>query len=1602
VTDLAEPYRIAVVSAAALLPDADGPEAFWANIINRVDASCRVPDGRWPIDPESVFAPGGPRQDRAYSLKGYFLDSVPTDPAYSQLDPAVHLLLAVGRRAWSETAIEELDRSRVGVIVGNIALPTQLASELSRQLCQAQHEGIDPSPSVDPLNRFAVGLPAGILGESLGLGGGSVTLDAACASSLYALKLACDELTAGRADAMITGGMNLSDSLYTQMGFSQLRALSPCGRCSPLDARADGLMVGEGAVVFVLKRLEDAERHGDRILGVIRGIGLSNDIGGSLLAPAQEGQLRAMRAAYRQAGWRPGDVGLIECHATGTPVGDAIEMASLRELWTGEKGSCVLGGVKANVGHLLTGAGAAGLLKVLLALEHETLPPATNFRTAPEELGLFEVLSAPRHWERPADGSTRRAAVNAFGFGGINAHVLVESHRPASRGRKPPENSPGAGVPADGRHPGSPAIAVVGVAADIRQNIDEVTFPLNRFRVPPAELREALPQQLLMLSVAADAVEHAGGLVDPPTAGAFIGLGLDINTTNFHFRWSQPPDLRDAAGPALTANRVMGSLGSITASRLARAFGLGGPAFTLCSEETSGARALELATRALQRGELSQAIVGAVDLTNDPRLRVLSIEPPSGEGAVALVLMRLEDAIRAGKQVYATIDGVGVSTADAKLALQRAGATRETVIDAEPALGAVSALAAVADALATPGRIGVTASSTDGNRTCVALDVCQAVRPTAAKPVVGPAITVPVGKLPFVTPTRDRASATPIHVRGTTKRESSVVPRVPLQAGLAAFDPFTPTTATAAAHEVFLRFTAATHNHLAHSIMFQTALLEKAPPTHAPTTATPKPWLDRDQCLAFATGDVGPVLGAKFACIDCFPTRVRLPDEPLMLVDRIVEIAAEPLSMSHGRLVTEHDVHDTRWYLDNGRIPAAIAIESGQADLFLSCYLGIDFQTKGLAVYRLLDATVTFHRALPQPGATIRYDIRIERFFRQGDTFLFRFRFDGTVDGERLLTMRDGTAGFFTPAELAAGKGIVLTAMERQPRPGKRAADWRRLAPLQGVESYDATQLMALGRGDLVGCFGPAFELPLRSPLTLPAKDKLRLIDRITRLEPEGGRYDLGLVRAEADIHPDDWFLVCHFVDDQVMPGTLMYECCLHTLRVFLLRLGWIGEAAECTFEPVPGIASRLRCRGQVTAATRTVAYEVSIKELGYGPEPFAIADALMYADGKAIVDVRDITLRLSGSSREQIESLWQNRGVIFSKSQVVEFATGSPSAAFGERYKPFDRDRFIARLPAPPYSFLDRVVSTTAESWTMKAGGTTVAEYDVPPDAWYFARQPTMPYSVLLEVALQACGWTSAYVGSALHGEGDLHYRNLGGTAKALTGVGPDAGRLTTRVTLTKLSKSAGMIIQHFDFEVFLADRRTAYRGNTYFGFFSAASLAQQVGLRDEKLYHPSADEVARGTGLPYPMDWPFADDMLRMVTHVDVFLPDGGPHGLGLVRGSKAVDPDEWFFRAHFRKDPVWPGSLGLESFLQLLQLFAARRWGVSPATRWQTPAVGNQHTWVYRGQVTPDRLRVTVQAEISRIDDDTRNIQADGTLSVDGRAIYRMNGFALRQLA
>ena len=2404
-----KPFAIAITGVGGIFPGADSLDEFWQMIAEARSADAEVPEGRWPEAAVKYHDPRPGTPDRVLSPRNCAIRSIPKNYQHLQispeliekLDPLLAITLQAGRDAFFDGVTANLDRNRVQVILANIVLPTDMASAITREIHLAalqkhlgKGNGEALNGEIHPLNRLAAELPATLLASALGLGGGGFTLDAACASSLYAIKLACEELRAGRADAVLTGGVSRPSSQFTQMGFSQLHALSKTGVCRPFDKSADGLVVGEGAGIFMLKRLEDAEKAGDKIYAVIRGIGLANDVGGSLLAPDTEGQLRAMSQAYQQAGWQPCDVQLIECHGTGTPKGDAIELSSLRQLWQNEKNSaakCVIGSVKSNVGHLLTGAGAAGLMKLLMALKNRQLPPVANFNQADPAMAIeqshFEILKKPRSWE-PAPDKPRRCALSAFGFGGIDGHVLLEEY--CESAQKP------AGHQAEVTPEQLPEIAIVAIEAragtlpdlkafqkavincepavrDIpahrhpfvsRENwlkrgayLDEITIKPGEFKISPKEIPEILPQQLLMLQTV-DRALHSLKFTreEARNWGVYMGINLDFSSTSYASRWAIERDARfagleyfdaaalaDAITPPLNNPRTVGALGGIVASRIAREYNIGGPSHTFSSGENSGLSALEAGMRALQRYEISAALVGAVDLAGDLRnltnidaLRPFSRKNGSvpfdqsadgafpGEGAVAIVLKRKEDALRDGNCIIALVKGVGRATQTAPgdsnasvdaysramhsawndsglniagmglLEVHGSGNPYEDKIEATalartlPAkdqsaqnrfqsndqlcalsvskmvvghTGAAAGLFSLAkaaiclyqqilprypgmknplaelrqreDFFFTPAEpqywlrnriqgartAGISSFSIDGNFYHVVLQALEneeqltadaqrlneqarffpggepeeslfiiggtnacdvrerlaALKNMAERPIhelareywqhyapradarcfasvvadsatmlgrrieialnhlynnennplptspeiqdrifynpkpnaaggkitfafpgsgnhflgmgtalglgwpehlrrldaqyellaaqFAPRLTVPwrlsyapgweddamhqliadhnslvfshvsccalvsdvvrsfgiepeiimgyslgetagnfatrtwrerdemvrrmrssnlftteligrynsarkqwglaendiiewylgviyspaasvekllpdfpqtyilientaeecviggnraqveklakaVGKAFFplegvssvhcdaalpsaedyralhlydcyppagmtfissgkgivFTPQREvsadsikaqcigrinfircveaayaegarvfleigpRASmsrmisnilgqrphfarsallhgqnqlSTMLRFIGNVAAEGVKVDLAPLyrsagqpavvaasktapviikiahqidinklrQSEAATTQPHAaiqesmktsvertmtanagaksnsesaavlppapgaaiktgsanlpwPTThlsehlqpspaqtttvqkqhqapapvnahtaydaapqkpvgrsatsnplidgwiaaqqETARAHEVFLRLS----NQLGEA---QTALLGQQlqlmqgmpaeniaamwvddsmspPPTFVPAPMPgitklvnaqrmPKPYtgplfIDWHGSMEFAVGEIGKVLGEYFAPIDAHPTRVRLPDMPLNFVDRIVLVEGEKGSLGKGRCVTQHDVYPDTWYLDNYCMPTGLSVEAGQADLFLSAWLGIDFKTHGVAKYRLLDAVVTIHGPLPRPGDTINYDIRVDRFIRQANTYLFFFEFDGTIDGRQLITMRNGCAGFFTDRQLADGKGIVLTDDDTRPDPRPNLPGRQNL-PIMRVEAFNDSALAALRAGNLAAAFGSEFAgLPI-TPQTIPS-GKMAMIDRITEIDPVGGRFGLGRIKAEIDIPENAWFLTQHFCDDQVMPGTLMYESCMQSLRVFLLRMGWVADASTSAFEPVLEVQSQLRCRGQVTPGVKKALYDISIKELGYNPEPYAIADALMFADGNRIVQVLNMSIRLTGASRDSVEALWRNRlqqtaaapaqayseilPAIYTGQQILEYAIGRPSLCFGEKFVPFDEQKFLARLPNPPYLFVDRITAVNADFLKIKTGGTVQGQFDISPEHWFFKanRQTSIPFSVLLEFPLQVCGWYSCYMGSAFATDKELHYRNLDGSATLYEDVNINSGTLTATVTATKAANSAGMLIQSFDMLVTQAGRKI-YEGNTTFGFFAKEALANQVGFRGLELYEPSAADKQRHVDFPLAVVSPIDPQDTRvdvmnglslpgkcylMLDRIECFIPDGGPAGLGFIRGTKQVNPAEWFFKAHFYQDPVIPGSLGLESFIQLMKVAAIQRWGSQLTGRnchYEPMALNQKHTWSYRGQVIPKDNLVTVDACITRVDDADHLLVAEGFLKVDGRIIYSMKDFALR---
>ena len=821
----------------------------------------------------------------------------------------------------------------------------------------------------------------------------------------------------------------------------------------------------------------------------------------------------------------------------------------------------------------------------------------------------------------------------------------------------------------------------------------------------------------------------------------------------------------------------------------------------------------------------------------------------------------------------------------------------------------------------------------------------------------------------------------------------------------------------------------------------------------------PGPKLDRAALTVHASGRISTIYGPLFTRQDEYEKQVRMPEPPLLLADRVTGIDAEPGTMGKGTIWTETDVTNDSWYLHNGRMPAGVMIEAGQADLMLISWLGIDFINKGERVYRLLGCDLTYHGDLPRPSDTLRYDIHCDGHAKQGDIGLFFFHYDCHIgDGVR-LSVREGQAGFFSAADLKASKGILWS-----PETGECTANARLDAPerLTTKRAFTASDLQAWSEGDAFTCFGEGFERAASHTRTPSISgDRMLFLDKIDVFDPAGGPWGRGYLKATDTITPDDWFFAGHFKNDPCMPGTLMFEGCLQTMAVYLGALGYTIERDAWRFVPVPDVAYPLRCRGQVLPHNKLLTYEVFVDGIEDGPYPTLWADVLCTIDGLKAFHCRRLGVRLVPDWPLQDDSWVQTArpalawpkiiaqqaadevaasrqiavadGFKFGIESLMACAWGKPSDAFGPMYQVFDDTRRVARLPGPPYHFMSRVASIEGDIGACQPGAIIELHYDIPPNAWYFSDNgaATMPFCVFLEAALQPCGWLASFVGSALTTDQDLFFRNLDGTATWHRELLPDAGTLITRVKITNISKSAGMVIESFEVQCRLANTGTTagddlvYEMNTVFGFFPAAALAAQKGLAISADQQTSIDAPVdvRGVATELLTDNGAVDLSIRtapwftnsarlplpyllMIDRVTTAIADGGPAGLGRYRAEKSVDPHEWFFKAHFFQDPVQPGSLGIEAMVQLLQ-FAMLHQGMAHGIeggRFEPLALGKALTWRYRGQVRPHNQTIgcTVDIVEKGRDEDGPYAIATASLWVDGLRIYEASNLGMRIVA
>ncbi len=457
---------IAIVGMASVFAESKNLGQFWDNIVESVNGIQDVPEDRWAID--DYYSSDKKATDKSYCKRGGFLPEIDFDPMEFGLPPNILELtditqlmsLVVARDVLADAGISDensYDRDKVGITLGvggGQKQGGQLMSRLQGPVLDKvlKASGVieaDRQVIIDKFKKAYIpweensfpgmlgNVIAGRIANRFNFGGTNCVVDAACAGSLAAIKMAVSDLLEYRSEMMISGGVCCDNSPFMYMSFSKTPAFTDGDDIRPFDEKSNGMMIGEGVGMIALKRLEDAERDGDKIYALIKGIGSSSD--GrfkSIYAPRPEGQLKALKRAYADAGFDPRSCGLIEAHGTGTKAGDAAEFAGLKMLFSEnneQKQHVALGSVKSQVGHTKAAAGTAGIIKAALALHHKVLPATINVDKPNQNLDIentpLYINNETRPWMPRADGVKRRAGISSFGFGGTNFHFVLEEYK---------------------------------------------------------------------------------------------------------------------------------------------------------------------------------------------------------------------------------------------------------------------------------------------------------------------------------------------------------------------------------------------------------------------------------------------------------------------------------------------------------------------------------------------------------------------------------------------------------------------------------------------------------------------------------------------------------------------------------------------------------------------------------------------------------------------------------------------------------------------------------------------------------------------------------------------------------------------------------------------------------------------------------------------------------------------------------------------------------------------------------------------------------------------------------------------------------------------
>lgn len=1311
---------IAIVGQGCVLPGALSVDEYWELLWHGRTAIRSADPGSWSLDHRRIVAqPGQDLVNRAVTDHGGYVSGFAEkfDPRGFQiaeqdvlaLDSNVQWLLESSRQALTDCSRTGIAASRQAMIVGNLGYPTALQSRLCESIW-LRNNGFS-TRGFRGVGQAFCGNLAELAGRGLGFQGASYAIDAACASSLYAIHLACQALHDDRADLVLAGGTNNSDDLFLHIGFSTLKALSPTGFSRPFSLQADGLIPAHGAAIVALKRLNDAIRDGDKILGVIRGVGVSNDgRAGGFLSPAQSGQAQAIRMAFESAELKPSDVQVVECHATGTSVGDGVELAALNEVFAGA-GRLRIGSHKGNIGHAITAAGAAGLLKVLGMFRHQSFVPTVpgqNWRPDSQSSAM-QICDRVEPWTTPG---IRRAGLSAFGFGGANAHMIVEewTGKPSADSSASPRIEIAA-----------TEFAIVGAstltgasrswnefvqiqrqpATDHDRTVTDFQLAVRDLGFPPRDLSISMPQQVGILAAVQDAISGVAALSH--RTSVFIGTDVEPEISRYGLRWRFPELASEDPERMLQINEawlkglsavlvsrlepagVTGTMPNIPAHRINVKHDLQGPGFTVSAGKLSGIRSLQIAMRGLASHEFDAAVVGAVDLCSEPihefRLQQSHSAAPSlpGDAAIAFVIKRRKDAEQSGDPILALIR----LQENGDLAESRQ-VTSDKVTARFGDCGAAAGLLEIAVECAM---------LQSGSGSLVSINF---------NPPGVPAVHVELipGDAKFQASTKDVSS-----------EQRLVFPAHPPRL---VFPPLSGST--------------------------------------APSFAKPSPTLEPVPSRAATTASAVPPPVAVPPAVA--PPVIEHPVQPAPSLPQPVPHSRESIPMSgQSNVVSLH-----AQYLEELTRSHQMFL-AGRVNVMR----GIQAQSQGTAPRVLPPATRTIHIrdvVPPAPPAPAVPAPAIPALAPPPANVAP----PAPVNSPAVAVVAVVPPAIKTPPPPVPP---AKPAASRPPESTKPAVTRR----TPRGPSFSREQLKVLAGGKISEVFGPLFEQQdgytrqVRMPMP-----PLLLADRVTGIDAEPGKSGIGTIWTETDVTWDSWYL-----HQGTMPAGLMIESGQADLLLiswmgadFLNRDQRVYRLLGCeaTFYgslPKPGetMCYEISIDGHARQGDIRLFFfhydchvngELRLK-VRHGQAGFFSNEELDNSDG----------VLWSPEVRELIDSRVDAPAVIceytqFAPSQLKDFYEGDIHGCFGRGFERADTHNRTPLIGGPELNFIDVIHSFDPTGGPWKRGYLK-AERTIRPDDWYFTghflNDPCMPGTLMLEACLQAMSFYLTGLGLTLPRDG-------------------------------------------------------------------------------------------------------------------------------------------------------------------------------------------------------------------------------------------------------